>query len=84
MYMDALSEKEIYALFHQALKFRQEEQYEQAFEIFNKLAEHGFYDAQNYLGICYQFGQGTTQDFEKAYYWYKKRQNKGSCMHKTI
>ncbi len=31
----------------------------------------------NNLGTCYQDGEGTHQDYDKAFYWYKKSAEEG-------
>ncbi len=40
-------------------------------------AEAGDADAQNDLGICYANGDGTPQDWRKAFYWYQKAAQQG-------
>ena len=38
----------------------------QTFEEMRKAAEEGDPQAQCYLGVCYQTGQGTPQDYQEA------------------
>ncbi len=40
-------------------------------------AERGDVNAQLNMGRCYYFGNGVTQDYEKAFYWTKKSAEKG-------
>ena len=44
--------------------------YAQAASWFRKAAEQGYADAQNNLGVVYQFGQGVPQDNIVAYALY--------------
>ena len=44
-----------------------------------KAAEMGHAIAQFYVGVSYQYGQGTIQDYEKAFYWYKKSAAQGNA-----
>lgn len=45
--------------------------------VLEKQAESGDADAQNTLGSCYYTGNGITQDYEKAVYWYTKAAEQG-------
>ncbi|WP_296826797.1 SEL1-like repeat protein [uncultured Megasphaera sp.] len=40
-------------------------------------AERGDARAQNALAICYEYGLGTTQDYQKAVSWFRKAADKG-------
>ena len=51
--------------------------FKDAFEIMNSLAIKNNAEAQYRLGICYYIGQGITQDYTKAVYWYTKAANQG-------
>lgn len=51
--------------------------FKDAFEIMNSLAIKYNVEAQYRLGICYYIGQGITQDYTKAVYWYTKAANQG-------
>jgi TPR repeat protein len=44
----------------------------QTFEEMRNAAEEGDPQAQCYLGVCYQNGQGTKQDYHEAVKWFKK------------
>lgn len=53
------------------------EQYAEALPIFRKYAEKGYSEAQNYLGVMYNYGQGVTQDLYEAVHWYRKAAEQG-------
>lgn len=53
------------------------EDYQTAFSIWETWAERGYADAMCYLGECYYYGTGTTQDYAKAAKWYRKAANLG-------
>ncbi|HXS69820.1 MAG TPA: tetratricopeptide repeat protein, partial [Candidatus Polarisedimenticolia bacterium] len=42
------------------------------FDEVRKAAEEGDAQAQCYLGVCYQNGQGVKQDYQEAVKWFKK------------
>jgi len=48
-----------------------------AFEDTLKKAEQGDASAQYYLGLTYDLGQGVTQDYKQAAYWYTKAAEQG-------
>ena len=41
--------------------------YDKAFSLYTKAANMGHAAAQNNLGTCYQFGNGTSIDYDKAF-----------------
>src|SRR5579862_3820751 len=43
-----------------------------SFEEMRKAAEEGDPQAQCYLGVCYQNGQGIQQDYHEAVKWFRK------------
>src|SRR5438270_5655094 len=48
--------------------------------VFSKLkdrAESGDRDAQNNLGLCFQFGYGTKQDYSQAMIWFRHSADSG-------
>ena len=51
--------------------------YSLAFPIFKELAEQGDSDAQNYTGVCYEYGLGVSEDKTKAVEWYTKATEQG-------
>src|SRR5665213_1594690 len=44
---------------------------------FLKAAEQGIAQAQGYLGLMYQLGQGVPQDFAESVKWYRKAAEQG-------
>ena len=44
---------------------------------FRKAAERGRADAQLFLGVCYEKGDGVSKDMEKAVYWYRRAAEQG-------
>ena len=44
---------------------------------YSEAAEQGDADAQDKLGMAYQNGNGVTQDYEQAIYWYRKSADQG-------
>ena len=40
--------------------------------LYSKAAEQGNLDSQNNLGTCFYNGQGVSQDFDKAVFWFTK------------
>jgi len=51
--------------------------YSQAVEWYRKAAEQGNADAQNYLGVMYEKGQGVNQDYSQAVEWFRKAAEQG-------
>ena len=49
-----------------------QKEYDKAVRIFQALADKGEVEAKFYLALCYDKGQGVSQDYSKAVYWYKK------------
>lgn len=47
------------------------------FETVLEKAEQGNSTAQNYLGLMYAKGQGVTQDYQQAFYWFAKAADLG-------
>jgi len=55
-----------------ANKYYNEKDYKKAFELFEKAANQGNYEAQNWLGLMYGTGKGVAQDYKKAVEYYQK------------
>jgi len=55
--------------FEHAVDAYEREDYKTAYKLFLPLAEQGDYDAQNNLGLIYEYGQGIQQDSKKAVKW---------------
>jgi len=47
---------------------------------YTKAAEQGNATAQTYLGVCYKYGYGVSQDDGKAVEWYTKAALQGNAM----
>ncbi|HEY5774679.1 MAG TPA: tetratricopeptide repeat protein, partial [Xanthomonadales bacterium] len=52
----------------------------EAFSICQKAAETGSSEAQNLLGIFYETGKGTEQDFPQAMHWYQLAADQGESL----
>jgi TPR repeat protein len=52
--------------------------YYSAFRICTKAAEQGNSGAQYNLGLMYDTGEGTPQDYKQALYWYTKAAEQGN------
>ena len=51
--------------------------YAEAVKWYTKAAEQGYAQAQYDLGLCYDKGQGVTQDYTEAVKWYRKAAEQG-------
>ena len=56
-----------------------EEEYGQAVSWFRKAAEHGYADAEYYLGLMYDNGQGVPKDGGEANRWFQKAAAQGQA-----
>ena len=65
-------------------KFREKGEHEKAFKLFKEAAEYGLDSSQVYLGICYYNSEGVEEDLNKAYYWFKKAEEKGNEVAKEM
>ena len=54
------------------MAYSQKEYTYEDFYRFKALAEQGDASSQFYLALCYDEGQGITQNYHKAFYWYRK------------
>ena len=64
-------------LFNQGVEYYQSYEYEKAVAYFRKAAEQGLAEAQNNLGLCYDNGEGVTQNDKEAAKWYRKAAEQG-------
>lgn len=57
-----------------AFGWYREKKYSEAFPVFLRLGKAGYQDGTlfGYLGMCYQFGNGTEKDEQQMLYWYEK------------
>jgi len=53
--------------------------YGAAVPVIERLAERGDADAQNFLGVMYDTGQGLTQDYSEAARWYRRAAEQGDA-----
>ena len=63
----------------QATQYYDNKEYDKAVPMFQRLAQGGDADAQNALGVCYEKGQGVSQDYTQAVYWYRKSAEQGNA-----
>lgn len=68
------------AVFDKAIGYYREDNYDRSFPLFKYLAESGYAKAFGYLGVAYEFGEGTSKNearmkdyyhraIESGYYW---------------
>lgn len=55
-----------------------DQNYNKAFELYEKAANQGNADAQGNVGNMYFFGKGVRQDYLQAFKWYEKAASQGS------
>ena len=51
--------------------------YVQDFKLFSPLAAQGNTEAQNKIGVMYEYGKGVTQDYQEAVKWYMRAAAQG-------
>ena len=61
----------------QAITAYQSGDYNQAFKLFQLLAQQGDALAQNNLGVMYENGQGVAQNHQQAFTWFQRAANQG-------
>lgn len=66
-----------------ALTYYYQKKYKVAAKWFQKAADQGYSDAQNYLGTMYENGLGVEKDKQKAYDLYKKAAAQGNVYAKN-
>ena len=66
--------------FEQAAAAYQAGNYNQAFRLWQLLAQQGDAEAQYNLGVMYEKGQGVEQNYQQALAWYQKAANQGVAM----
>ena len=65
------------ALMHIEKSFGVDQDFEKAFQWFERSAEQGHVKAQTALASMYEGGKGTERDWDKAYHWYEKAAEQG-------
>lgn len=63
--------------FKRAYQFSNQQNYSDAFPLFQQLAEQGNADAQGIIGEMYHQGLGVIQNYKQAVYWYSKAAEQG-------
>ncbi|WP_187648043.1 tetratricopeptide repeat protein [Nitrosophilus labii] len=61
-----------------AIELFEEDRYEEAMLIFEKLARDGDKEAMYYMGMFYYEGYGVQKDKKKAIEWWKRADRRGS------
>jgi len=63
--------------FKQAMEFYKQNDFAEAKSGYEKAATQEHAEAQYYLGLLYDIGEGVPQDFIKAVSWYRKAAKQG-------
>lgn len=66
-------------LFQHAYDLNERGRSEEAFKIYQQLADQGHAKAQFNLGVMYDRGQYVAQDYAKAVFWYQKAAAQGNA-----
>jgi TPR repeat protein len=77
LYRTAADRGDAYAQSNLAKLLDSEERFEEAFQYYALAADQGCTDAENSLGCCYNDGEGTEVDLDKARYWFERAAAKG-------
>jgi TPR repeat protein len=64
-------------LVDQANKLCEEKKYAEAFDLYSQAAAQNNVRAINNIGLCYEYGEGVTQNYEKAITYYRDAADKG-------
>ena len=65
------------ALLEEGHRCYRKRDYEAAFRIFLELADKGWEEVQDYLGVMYALGDGTKKNDQKAEYWLRLASERG-------
>ena len=65
--------------FEKGMEAYQNGDYATALSIWLPLAEQGDAEAQNWLGVMYDYGDGVTQDDKEAANWFRKAAEQGNA-----
>lgn len=71
-YVDTVKDMNVEDQFQQAMQAYIKGNFDEAFNIINKLAADGYLKAQTRLGYIYENGLGIKRDYSKALEWYQK------------
>ena len=66
------------ALNKKGTDFYNNKDYNSAVQYFFAAAEKGYSTAQDWMGYCYEYGYGVTQNYAEAVKWYRKAADQGS------
>lgn len=90
LYHELKEEKELEDYLNEGLKEEKREHFldnlisvfdqDRALIYLKRAAEHGNADAQYELGDCYNYGEGTEKDYNKAFKWYLKAAKQDHCL----
>lgn len=67
------------ALFQRAYDLNDRGRHEEAFSLYQQLADQGHAKAQFNLGVMYDQGQYVAQDYAQAVFWYQKAAEQGNA-----
>lgn len=78
--MVALTHPDLAENFEEGMRFVANKDYTRAAELFKKIAEQGHAEAQFYLGLMCEGGQGVTKDEQQAVSWWAKAAEQGHVL----
>lgn len=68
--MDITGNKE--AIFEKAMSYYRADDYERSYPIFKMLVDAGYEKAYGYMGLAYEYGEGTSKDSDLMVKYYEK------------
>ena len=74
--MDITGNKE--AIFEKAMGYYRADDYERSYPIFKMLVDAGYEKAYGYLGLAYEYGEGTSKDSDLMVKFYEKAIDNGA------
>ncbi len=66
--------------FNKGLALYNQEKFAESIGYFRQSADMGYDKAYAMLGLCYDFGQGVTKDYDEAAKWYRKGAEQGNAL----
>lgn len=73
------STEDAHVIFQRAYDLQERGRHEEALSLYRGLAEQGHAKAQFKLGVMYELGQGTAQNFIQAFDWYLQAAEQGEA-----
>lgn len=73
------SEENCEAMFQRAYDLNDRGRHQEAFSLYQQLAQYGHAKAQFNLGVMYDQGQYVTQDYAQAVHWYLQAAEQGNA-----